>query len=1375
MTDPRSPFVSSADTGDSDSFDLDYATAFGQRQGEVYAELEAEVDAAAQPAQAPDRVASGGLSGLVTGETGEKQRGVLSDMLLAIPSGLRRAATETLATLTSVAAATGGGRGGRLRRGLAAKKAIDAGESPAEAVAGVRQQQEQATEETLESIRSFGEGVIPEAETIPGKLVEGITQFSVPFLSAAKWVRYLGVTGKITAPLAAGAVADVVAFDPHEERLSNLAQDFFELEDDNPFTILAARPDDSEAIGRLKNALEGAGLGLAFEGILRSLKWTHGRRQARAEARRAESSEALIDDLEATSSDVTASRERVNDLELAKAQLRQSEDAQARGLAADGSVIDQQLETARRSLAEAESNFSRRLLDADDATAATYRKRVDDYTTPATAADDVAQAEARAAARPAGPAGELVERAAARPRMAKSVFDNRVEVNAEQQELFLSALREDRLEDAAAAFDSTNFNRIVDEDSTKNVLKTIAKIIEDERFPSSRRSSRGKVGGFGDEPRTRLRTKELADERIAKMVSDDADVAGASQARFLEMVDELVPAVENLDVKLTAMRVYELSIAREVERVARGAANGIMADQARFVRLVNLLANFNDARRGIASQLGRGLGSLRIPVRGLDGVSDDLLQQIVDNAGGFDAIRKAANDFKVFSRRNAKARRKLVDHRISKGRRIGNMALEYWINSLLSGPVTQAVNVISNVATGLYLPAEHVLAGAASFDKAMLQEGVRMYMGIARGMRATLAVGAASRDALGKGFRAASRGHFREAGAQFGNAFSDAALAEGGTAYRALKSGETITGGAGARVIEGASSNPASGQRAISSANVADVLGEGRIGRAFRGSSKAQAMVEGVGVVTNMATRLMTTTDEIAKGINYHMMAHRLAYTEGVNRGLSRKALDDFIAETVNDVDVWHTLDDADPRKALLKAIDEQSIGHARYATYTNELEDGISRTLQRSALKHPTLRILFPFIRTPVNLLKFAHARMPTTMLYSRRLQRELLSSGPQAAAARARMIAGTSLTTAVALATLEGKITGRGPANREERNTLRDTGWQPFSIVLTGEDGKPRYISLNRLDPFAMLIGTVASVVEVAGQVMREDGEYDGDVAQDLIAAVGIAVIEQLKSKSYLTGLTAAVDAINDPDRSLERYVERLAGSLVPNLVVQAGRAVAPDAAVDESSFAAFREVDSVLDAVVSRIPGLADSLPPKRNIWGEVVSYPHGYGPDIISPFFEVSADPSPASRALAKLSEEGKGFRFDMRQRFGSIGSGEHAQKLTPEQRDRFIRLFAGDPNRNGKSFKDEVNALVTGPAWEKLGRPTADERFEGGQVKAIEKIVTRRMRVATARMYEEYPDLKKGLIALTQAEAASTSNSPQAQQLLQSLQLPPRRR
>jgi hypothetical protein len=136
------------------------------------------------------------------------------------------------------------------------------------------------------------------SQTLPGSLIEGLTQFAVPFGIIGKGIsvagraaragRLTGVASKAAKAVTKGAkpgqftdlswkgylgaemASDFVAFDGQEERLSNLIQQFPELQ--NPVTeYLAADPDDNEAMGRVKNVLEGVLVGLGVGAVAKSV------------------------------------------------------------------------------------------------------------------------------------------------------------------------------------------------------------------------------------------------------------------------------------------------------------------------------------------------------------------------------------------------------------------------------------------------------------------------------------------------------------------------------------------------------------------------------------------------------------------------------------------------------------------------------------------------------------------------------------------------------------------------------------------------------------------------------------------------------------------------------------------------------------------------------------------------------------------------------------------------------------------------------------------------------------------------------------------------------------------------------------------------
>jgi hypothetical protein len=122
------------------------------------------------------------------------------------------------------------------------------------------------------------EAVTPgEPVTVTGGLVRGISQFLVGFIPTLKGVKAIsGGTaatglGRFAQVEAAAAPAAALVFDPHEQRLSNLIEQFPELS--TPITrYLQASPEDSEAEGRFKNALEGLGLGMLMEGFIRGVR-----------------------------------------------------------------------------------------------------------------------------------------------------------------------------------------------------------------------------------------------------------------------------------------------------------------------------------------------------------------------------------------------------------------------------------------------------------------------------------------------------------------------------------------------------------------------------------------------------------------------------------------------------------------------------------------------------------------------------------------------------------------------------------------------------------------------------------------------------------------------------------------------------------------------------------------------------------------------------------------------------------------------------------------------------------------------------------------------------------------------------------------------
>jgi len=163
---------------------------------------------------------------------------------------------------------------------------------------------------TGDSLPDWENNPLGKSKSTVGGVVEGIADFATGFIPAVGILGKIGKVGKVieagaegiraaealgTATealtttqkvlgnpvargLLAGAAADFTVWDGHQERLSNLIQSVPELA--NPINeYLASDTSDSQIEGRLKAAIEGAGVGAATELLMHGLKglWAYGK------------------------------------------------------------------------------------------------------------------------------------------------------------------------------------------------------------------------------------------------------------------------------------------------------------------------------------------------------------------------------------------------------------------------------------------------------------------------------------------------------------------------------------------------------------------------------------------------------------------------------------------------------------------------------------------------------------------------------------------------------------------------------------------------------------------------------------------------------------------------------------------------------------------------------------------------------------------------------------------------------------------------------------------------------------------------------------------------------------------------------------------
>jgi len=103
--------------------------------------------------------------------------------------------------------------------------------------------------------------------------VRAITTFAAGFIPAAKGLKVAGMAGAAARGLVGGAVADAVVMDPHQARLATMLNEVPVLKAIVPDYMADNNPENESAWeGRMKNAIEGMGIGLAAEGVLKLVK-----------------------------------------------------------------------------------------------------------------------------------------------------------------------------------------------------------------------------------------------------------------------------------------------------------------------------------------------------------------------------------------------------------------------------------------------------------------------------------------------------------------------------------------------------------------------------------------------------------------------------------------------------------------------------------------------------------------------------------------------------------------------------------------------------------------------------------------------------------------------------------------------------------------------------------------------------------------------------------------------------------------------------------------------------------------------------------------------------------------------------------------------
>lgn len=688
-----------------------------------------------------------------------------------------------------------------------------------------------------------------------------------------------------------------------------------------------------------------------------------------------------------------------------------------------------------------------------------------------------------------------------------------------------------------------------------------------------------------------------------------------------------------------------------------------------------------------------------------------------------------------------------------------SMILEYWTNSLLYGPTTQAVNIFGNGLT-FGLRAMELTAGSAL------------------------------------------TGQFDLARAAFGAAFAFDNWRESyRLMIRTFKEGNILTQGSAAFKDNKYDINR------ITSANLNELT---PLNLAPEGTLRA-GMFDLFGKYSRVPSTLLAAGDEFFKQLNYrYHVKTMLAYEGAVKKGLNGVELRDYVinqfksmenkgrAYNQENMDINFYNSEIKPRledqnepefnavlankefeaykqgkyvnkdgqamtremakKGESKTImGEAALKFARENTFTDDLDEKtvfgvMAKHLNQLKMNPATSFISFivPFVRTPTNILKFALDRTPVgvapraligdggrfigkhLMGIQTQYKSAFLSKDPNIRAQAAGQLAtavGMGSTIAYYLGTNQDFFTGAGPRDADRRKALQMGGWQPYSVRV-GD----KYYSYQRADPMSTVLGLYVDMFEA-----YKYHDVDEDTMSYLSGVMMLSFINNIANKSFLQGIDNMLQVLSDPIGSTTKAGGDILAGFVPNYFQQIKNI---------ETTRELKEARTVFDRILKRTP-YSDELMPKRNALGEKITVDNPpYGLGVVSPVYIRNISENPLDLEISRLN---KGFSvpkaklmnaFDMRQSVNDNGQTAY---------DRYQQLTS-EVELNGRTLRKALNDLMRTPYYKNLEEGTSVDLGKGIQpprVRAMQKLITRYRRFAKSKMLKEFPELQQEVDALLQ--------------------------
>ncbi len=844
--------------------------------------------------------------------------------------------------------------------------------------------------------------------------------------------------------------------------------------------------------------------------------------------------------------------------------------------------------------------------------------------------------------------------------------------------------------------------------------------------------------------------QDLAIETNAELSALGARSLSKRQIQELDSTGQLTEVI----AKQNVLRNYHQQYVRIADEMAAKAKTGTAEDQVRFVLVQQRAESVGILVKRNQEKIAQALGAQRIqgtdmlpdrdliPMEVVDGADPKFVEDVLTEMGGGDLARGRKKVQDTVARyqaiREAQGEGAAAKYLQDRGK-YSEMLVEYWINSILSGPITHMVNMTSNTLNTLFLPLEQTFGHLASFQFKQAGEALGMYVHL----------GSQFQDAM-----SAASGAFKN----WGDDLDQLGVVDTKQGYKRTISSESLPG-------------------------LSNTIGG--------------ASVNWIGKALNIPSRFLMAEDAFFKHLNYRAEVRKGLFDEGraagkvgaelsshVEEGLEkmivdgqhytykavrlsaeRRASDEVSKMGIKDVgerqmamkkltskymdEDWNRHVDPDTGENARSVLAQKALQYGRDVTYTRALDDPDRSKLVKAAGKYnnlvnevPLMRMITPFIRTPTNLLSFYLNRTAGAYIdlakmgyrgsvkHMKAANKEMADAvakgGPTKADVLGRFATGNMLLFGTGMAFHAGNITGGGPSDPARRRQLEATGWQPYSIRVGDE-----WLSYRRFDPFASFLGTVADFNEALAESDPEDqGTFDA-----MMGAIVNTAARNVTNKSYLTGMARISNVLSNPDRYGSAYVESTVASMMPFSSL-AGQTIG--ASEHE------KEVRGVVDAIRTKYGltsetdlaalGITTRVEDRRNLFGEKVEKP-----GLLSPFpihyTEIKDD-----MVMEELAVLGRQNAFSPPSKISNaIDLTESRNSRGQSMYDRWLELH-GTVRIGGRTLRQSMKDLIKSRRYQQLAVEDL-EGIESPRVGELRKLIRRYRALAKQEALKEFPEVR----------------------------------